>query len=222
MKLRLLTLMTLGSISYLFVVRTVSTFIPALFMPPIVGKSIQLLSFIAHLILLAFYFIFLIEFVERNQKKLHLATVLSIASATVMSFLYLRGLFLVFPGWSSPLYNTSPSLFQFFHSPVFSANLPVIGWMNTLIFLFFLISFSSEVSTIENTPLKKVTRHAIIGMAILLALQTFLVGMQVFAGGMGWMLPFSFWISALLFPVFMIVFVLKFNFFLNLYRILPE
>jgi hypothetical protein len=163
-----------------------------------------------------------VEYVQKEQKKLHFASLLSIASSTVMSFLYLRGLFMVFPDWSSPLYNTSPVLFQMFQSPMLSANLPLIGWINTLIFLFFLISFSREVKDMEKTPLKKATRQAIIGMLILLTLQTILIGMQFFAGGLGWMLPFSFWISAILFPVFMLVFILKFNFFLNLYRILPD
>jgi len=153
---------------------------------------------------------------------LHFASLLGLAISTVMSFLYLRGLFMVFPGWASPLYNSSPALFQMFHSPMLSANLPLVGWMNTLIFLFFLISFFSEVKDIENTPLKKATHHAIIGISILFAIQTILVGMQFLAGGLGWILPFAFWISALLFPVFMLVFILKFNFFLNLYRILPD
>ena len=153
---------------------------------------------------------------------MHFAGLLSIASSTVMSFLYLRGLFMVFPDWSSPLYNTSPALFQMIQSPLLSENLPLIGWVSTMIFLFFLISFFSEVKSIENTPLKRATRHAIIGISILLSLQTILVAMQFFAGGLGWMLPFSFWISAILFPVFMLVFIFKFNFFLNLYRILPD
>lgn len=222
MKLKFITLLTLGSISYLFLVRTISTFLPGSFMAPLIGKSIQALSFIAHLILLAFYFMFLVEFVERDQKKLHFATILSIASATVLSFFYVRGLLAMLPGLSSPLYNTSPALYQFFQSPMLSANLPVFSWLNTLIFLIFLVSFSSEVKGIESTPLKKATRHAVMGMSVMLILQTILVIMQFFAGGMGWMLPFAFWISALLFPVFMVVFILQFNFFLNFYRILPD
>jgi hypothetical protein len=191
-------------------------------MTPLIVKVVQILSLTANLILLIFYFIFLVQYVQKEQKWLHFACLLSIASSTVMSFLYVRGLFMVFPDWSSPLYNTSPALFQMFQSPLLSANLPLIGWMNTLIFLFFLISFFSEAKGIENTPFKRATHHAIMGMSILLTLQTILVGMQYFAGGLGWMLPFSFWISAALFPVFMLVFILKFNFFLNLYRILPD
>ena len=222
MKLKFISLLTLGAISYLFLVRTISTFLPGLFMAPLAGKSVQVLSLIAHLILLAFYFMFLVEFVERGQKKLHFATILSIASATVLSFFYVRGLILIFPSWSSPLYDASPWLFQIFHSPMLSANVPIFSWISTLIFLFFLISFSGEVKGIEKTPLKKATRHAIIGISVLLALQTIMVVIQLFAGGMGWMLPFAFWISALLFPVFMIVFILQFNFFLNFYRILPD
>ena len=222
MKLKLLTLLTLVSISYLFTVRTINTFLSGIFMAPFMVKSVQILSLAANLILLVFYFLFLLEYVQKEQKKLHFASVLAIASSTVMSFLYIRGLFMVFPAWSSPLYDTSPSLFQVFHSPLFSANVPVIGWINSLIFLFFLTAFHSEATGIEKTPLKKATRNAIIGIVILIFFQTILVGMRLFAGGLGWMLPFSFWISALLFPVFMIVFVLKYNFFLNLYRTLPD
>jgi len=222
MKLKFITLLTLGSLSYLFIIRTISTFIPTLFMSPLLGKSIQVLSLLAQLIFLVFYFMFLVEFVGKDQKKLHFATILSIASATMISFFYVRGLFVMIPTLSSPLYNVSPSLYQILHSPLLSANLPVFSWLNTLIFLIFLLSFSSEVKGIENTPLKKATRFAIMGMSVMLAIQTILVLMQIFAGGMGWMLPFAFWISALLFPVFMVVFILQFNFFLNFYQILPD
>ena len=222
MKLKTITLLTLGSLAYLFMIRTISTFLPALFMSPLLGKSVQALSLLAHLIFLAFYFMFLVEFVGKDQKKLHFATLLSIAIATVFSFFYVRGLFLIIPGLSSPLYNASPTLYHIFQSPMLSANLPVFSWLNTLIFLIFLLSFSGEVKGIEKTPLKTATRHAITGMSVMLAIQTILVIIQVFTGGMGWMLPFGFWISALLFPVFMAVFILQFNFFLNLYRILPE
>jgi hypothetical protein len=139
-----------------------------------------------------------------------------------MSFLYLRGLFLIFPSWLNPLYNTSPSLFNIFHSSLISTHLPGIAWINTIIFLFFLISFSSEVKGIDSTPLKKSVQHAIIGISVFLLIQTLLIAMQIIAGGLGWMLPLSFWISALLFPLFMVVFVLKFNFFLNFYKILTD
>jgi hypothetical protein len=221
MKLKRITQLTLVSISYLFTIRTVNTFLPGIFTAPALARAVQILSLAANLILLAFFFLFLLQFVQKNQKKLHFASLLGIASSTVMSFLYLRGLFLVFPGWTSPLYNSSPVLYQIFHSPSLSANIPALAWFNTLIFLFFLLSFFNEVKGIEATPLKKATYHAILGISLLLLIQTLLLGLQLAGGGLGWMLPFSFWISALLFPVFMIVFILKFNFFLNLYRILP-
>ena len=220
MKLKFITLLTIISITYLFLIRTINTFIPLLFTQEIIGKTIQSLSFIAHLIVLVFYLKFLFQYVPNERRFLYWASILSVVNAVLMSLLYFRGIILLFPDLDNLIFSNWPALFQIIHSPQYLLYSPFIGWINSLILLIFFIGFYQESPDIHRIPLQKATRYALGGSFVLLIVNSGLLTLQLFTGGMSWLLPYSVVLSLILLPIVTLVFITEFNFFLQFYRIL--
>ena len=220
------TLYSLISITYLFFIRTVNSFLPLFFTSEWVGKSVQVLSLMAHAVILLFYISFLTQYVHPPQKWLRRATILSVAAMTILSLFYLAGVLTFFPGLTSTLYKFSPFLYRSLHSSPFFPNFPLLSpgfaWMNTLIFVFFLTAFYRESEDMKKKKKKKGTYYAIGGHFLLFLIQSFLVVAQIAGNGLGWMLPHYLTLLLLFLPVFTIVFLVKFNFFLQFYRILKD
>jgi len=219
MKLKSITLLTIISISYLFFIRTINTFIPLLFTQELIGKTIQSLSFIAHLIVLVFYLKFLFEYVPNERRFLYWVSILSVVNAVLMSLLYFRGIIIFFPDLDNLIYTHWPTLFQIIHSPQYLLYSPFIGWINSLILLIFFMGFYKESPDIHRISLQKATRYALWGSLVLLIINSGFFTLQIFAGGMSWLLPYSAVISLIFLPIFTLVFITKFNFFLQFYRI---
>jgi hypothetical protein len=220
MKLKFYTLLALISITYLFLIKTTNTFVPLFFTNEVTGKSVQVLSFIAHLLLLVFYITFLIQYVPSSRKFLYWASILSVANSVLMGLLYFRGLVIIFPGLNTPIYNTWPALFQIIHSPQYLLYSPFIGWVNSLILFIFLLAFYRESPDIQQIKLHKANLYAIWGSVSLILVNSGLLMLQLFGGGMGWLLPHSAILSLIFLPIFVLVFIAKFNFFLQFYHVL--
>ena len=225
-RLRSYTLYSLISITYLFLVRTVNSFLPLFFTNEMVGKGVQVLSLVAHAVILVFYISFLSQYVQPPQKWLRLATSLSIAVMAILSLFYVAGVLTFFPVLISMIYKISPFLYRSLHSSPFFPNFPLISpgfaWTSTLIFVFFLIAFYHESPDMRNEALKKATYYAIGGNILLFLIQSFLIVAQILGDGLGWMLPHSLLLMLLFLPVFTIVFLVKFNFFLKFYQVLKD
>ena len=226
LNLKSYTFYSLISIGYLFFIRTVNSFLPLFFTNELMGKGVQVLSLIAHTVILLFYIPFLTQYVQPSQKWLRWATILSVAAMAILSLFYLAGVLTFFPGLTSTLYKFSPFLYRSLHSSPFFPNFPLLSpgfaWMNTLIFVFFLTAFYRESEDMRSEALKKATYYAIGGHFLLFLIQSFLMVAQIAGNGMGWMLPHSLTLLLLFLPVFTIVFLVKFNFFLQFYRILKD
>jgi hypothetical protein len=220
------TLYSLLSITYLFFIRTVNSFLPLFFTSEVVGKGVQVLSLMAHAVILLFYISFLTQYIQPAQKWLRWATILSVAAMAILSLFYLAGVLTFFPGLTSTLYKFSPFLYRSLHSSPFFPNLPLLSpgfaWINTLIFIFFLTAFYRESEDMKHEALKRATYYAIGGHILLFLIQSLLILAQIFGNGLGWMLPHSLTLLFLFLPVFSIVFLVKFNFFLQFYRILKD
>jgi hypothetical protein len=139
-----------------------------------------------------------------------------------MVLLYFRGVLFLFPGLDAFVYHNWPTIFLMMHSPHYLLFSPFIGLINSLIMFIFLLAFYSESPDIEKPTLRIATRYAIYGAAVLILVNTGLLTLQSFSGGMGWMAPYAMLLQLIFLPIFTLVFLTRFYFFLQFYRSLKE
>jgi hypothetical protein len=171
MNLKNATLFLIVSVCYLFLVRTVSTIFPSVFMSSLIVRSVQILSLIANLGPVLFFYFFYKEYVTEDQPKLKRVTLLTLIGSGLLPLLYLRGLFMVFENLSMKLYQFSPHLYGVVHYQ----NIGLIGLMITflvaVLFLLFLLFFLKEIEIDKNPLLFKAINFGIVGQSISLLLR---------------------------------------------------
>lgn len=182
MNLKSATVYTIIGISYFYLVRTIGTIIPDIFRVQDIAQGVQLLSLFAALAPLVFLAYFYKDYLRSEQVLLKNITVITLIGFSLIVFLHIRELFMVFPRMSSILYNFSPSLYQLVHSrqiPMFGS---LISWVTSIaVFLFFVV-FYRETARRNQVSLKNATLIAMVGSSLALLLRTISTIVSLSAG----------------------------------------
>ncbi len=83
MRLKKATLLAIIGISYLFALRAIRTFLPAVFINLLITKVTGTVSLLARLAIVVFFIYFYKDYVRRKQIKLRMATILVILVSLV-------------------------------------------------------------------------------------------------------------------------------------------
>jgi len=91
-------------------------------------------------------------------------------------------------------------------------------WINSIFILIFFIVLYGEMPDTVQRSLKKATFFAIIGIAIMSLLRTFLLFNHLYAGKLTWLIDFSREMVFIFFPVFIFGFATVLYFLISFYR----
>jgi hypothetical protein len=174
MSLKKVTFWAIVGICYLFVSRTVGTFFPGIFRSLSVAQVTVLLSFLASLTTVAFFAFFYKDYAGEKQAALKKASVLAIMGASATSLLHMKGLFLVFSGYT----------FSFLAKPHFVE--PILPWASSILILLFFIVFHKDTLHKEKIKLRKATLSAVIGSSFTALLRTLLLFNYLLYGQIRW------------------------------------
>ena len=116
MNLKSATVFTIVGICYFYLIRTINTVNPDMLRIQDIAQAVQLLSMIASLAPLVFLGYFYKDYIRREQVLLKYITLIAFIGFSLIVFLRIRDLFMVFPRMSSFLYNFSPTLYYWFKS----------------------------------------------------------------------------------------------------------
>ncbi|MEA3420784.1 MAG: hypothetical protein U9Q97_03805, partial [Acidobacteriota bacterium] len=151
-RLKRLTLLVVIGISYIFILRLVGTIFPGIFIGKIIlVKLTNILSFLAVLVTVMFFYDFYCEYVKKEQGRLKNATILAIIGSVAVLFVHLKSLLFIFK------LVISPRLFRSLHAEA------VITWVNSIFILIFFIVLYKCILRKEQVRLEKATLFAIIG-----------------------------------------------------------
>ncbi|KAA3619580.1 MAG: hypothetical protein DWQ05_02325 [Calditrichaeota bacterium] len=198
MNLNRATLFSIIAISYIFISRTMATFSPGLFSNLVVAQVNAVLSFVASLAVVAFYFLFYRDYVHERQDALKRASYYAVCGAAGVALLMLI------------------SMFDLFGTNIFdSASLRTgIPWLSSIFFLYFFVKFYNEKRDNFASGLKQAVFLAIIGTAISTGIHSYIFTSVLYFGKIT-----SLWHFSGEFPVFFIP-VSIFIFFTNFYFLL--
>ena len=163
MKLKSATLLLIVAIIYIFILRTIGTIIPFIFLDTTIVKVSEIIALIAGLISIYFFVCFKSEYVQEDQIKLKMATTLIILIFSLSLLIKLISLLHIF------------NIDVFYHSGNIRHAEAIVTWAGALIMLFFFVSFYNENLREKQQELKKVTSLAIIGSSALVFLHTITV-----------------------------------------------
>jgi hypothetical protein len=171
-KLKSATIVALSSVSYIFVMRTVNTIVPALFTNLTTVQAITVISLIASLMILLFFIAFYTYYVQKDQVRLAGATLLSIIGRCGMILLHTKMLLRVFSIYllTSFVY-TNHFLDRF------------LPWVSSLFTLIFFYVFYRELAGSNRKQLRSSTILAAVGSCVVMLIQTFFVVQYFFARG---------------------------------------
>lgn len=210
MRLRKATGFTIVGICYLFVSRTAGTFFPAIFRNLAAAQISAVLSFLAILTVLFFYYTFYKDYVHKEQTELRNASLLAIIASAALLLLELKGLVLVF--------NLDFISFLF-RSPQSAALAPVMPWVSALFFLLFFVAFRKITRTAQEARLKKAILWGIIGASISLLMRTLILVMYLYSGKIRWLSDFPGKVALLFLPITVFGFATGLYFYATFYRI---
>jgi len=160
MKLKSATLLLIAAIIYIFILRTIGTIFPFIFLNEEIVKVTEIIALIAGLISIYFFVCFKSEYVLDDQAKLKIATTLIILIFSLSLFTKLISLLHIF------------NIDVFYNYSSIRHTEAIIPWAGALAMLFFFVSFYNEDFREEQQKLKKVTSLAIIGSSALVVLYT--------------------------------------------------
>ena len=156
-------------ITYIFSLRTIGTFIPAIFKNPHAVKTAGILSLFATLTLLFFFISFYREYVHPGQTKLKKASILAIVGVSMEFLREIKNL--------SPVFNVA------FRYQVCSRHIDAfVYWINSIFILIFFVVYYSEAPHREQMKLKRATFFAITGTSLISLLRTFLLINYLYSG----------------------------------------
>ena len=160
MKLKSATLLLIVAIIYIFILRTIGTIIPFIFLDTTIVKVTEIIALIAGLISIYFFVCFKSEYIQEDQTKLKMATTLIILIFSLSLFTKLISLLHIF------------NIDIFYYPTNIRHAEAFVPWAGALIMLFFFVSFYNENFREEQQKMKKVTSLAIIGSSALVFLYT--------------------------------------------------
>ena len=164
MRLKKATLLAIIGISYLFALRTIRTFLPAVFINLLITKVTGTVSLLARLAIVVFFIYFYKDHVRRNRIKLRMATILVILVSLVGLVTQIYSLSLMF----------SVNILRYpimIHRHIDA----VIPLLSAIFMLAFFAIFYKEISSKELIRLKKATSLAVMGASVLTLLQIFVL-----------------------------------------------
>ena len=206
-KLTFATIAALVGISYIFIMRTMSTIIPALFGNLTIVQIITVTSLIASLAIVLFFIVFYIYYVQQDQVRLAGATLLSILGRCGMLLLHIKTLLRVFS-----IYVLTSFVYSYHFLDRF------FPWVSSLFTFIFFYVFYRELAGSNKKQLRNATILSAIGSFVILLMQTFFMLHYFFARGVT--PPAGF--PQALGVVFYVILILNFSailfFFISFYR----
>jgi hypothetical protein len=202
-KLKTLTLLVIVATVYMFILRTMGTILPGLFMNLTLARITTVLNLVSSMALLSFFIFFLREYATDDRGGHRKAAAYGISGAFVTVILDLKNVFAVF---SSPFVPGTPG------SRYLEAILPSVSAV--LIMLFF-ISFHRMT---ESPALKRISLLAVIASIIAAITNLFTLFNYVLSGQFRWVSDFAMQNIIIFLPIFAFVSVAFFMFYLAFYR----
>jgi len=182
MNLKSATVFTIVGICYFYLVRTINTVNPDMLRIQDIAQAVQLLSMIASLAPLVFLGYFYKDYIRREQVLLKYITLIAFIGFSLIVFLRIRDLFMVFPRMSSFLYNFSPTLYYWFKSYQMITIGSFITWMTSIAVLLFFAALYRELHRQRQFNLKIAVLLAIWGSSIAVLIRSISVMLQYYAG----------------------------------------
>ena len=216
MKLKTATLLAIIGMCYLFLSRTIGTFVPSLFQNLVVTQVSVVLSLLSGVAFVVFFMSFYKFYVREEQAQLHSATVLAVIGTAAMLVLYIKGLFIVFTPLRMQLYGISPVLVEGLSKPSFFE--AVLPWFSAILMLVFYVAFYREMADPSQYRLQKAASYAVIGAVIGVVLRTLLVVSNIFSTEMRWFTDLTRGVGIILVPILVISFAAILYFYLVFYR----
>jgi len=171
-RLKFATIAAVVGVSYIFVMRTISTIIPGLFRNLTLVQVITVTSLIASVAILLFFMAFYIYYVQKDQVRLAGATLLSILGRCGMLLLHTKTLLRVFS-----IYVLTNFVYSYHFLDRF------FPWVSSLFTLIFFYVFYRELADSNKRQLRNATILAAIGSFVILLMQTFFLLHYFFARG---------------------------------------
>lgn len=206
-KLKFATIAALVGVSYIFVMRAMSTIIPALFRNLTIAQVITVTSFIASLAMLLFFIIFYSHYVQKNQAKLAGATLLSILGRCGMLLLHMKTLLRVFSIFV---------LTRFVYSYHFLDRF--FPWVSSLFTFVFFYVFYRELADSNHKQLRSATMFAATGSLVITLMQTFFMLHYFIARGVIPLAGIPQAISIVFYVILILNFCAVLYFFVSFYR----
>ena len=194
------TLLTILSISYMFILRTLGTLYPQLFTRNILlNQCTGFFALLASLFLVLFFSFFLKEYVSPEHSVLRTATILALTGSIARLVIYLK--------------NIS---FQS-RAKLYSVELAIL-WLNSVFITIFFIAFYREHKR-ELPALRRASFLAILGSLCILLLHSFtLINYHLYLQRSTWFEAFMYKLILVSFPPVVFNFVTLLYFFVVYYR----
>lgn len=202
-KLKTLTLLVIVATVYMFILRTMGTILPGLFMNLTLARVTTVLNLLSSLALLFFFIFFRSEYAIDNREGLKKAAAYGITGAFAAVILDLKGIFAVFSSHFVPGSAGSRYL---------DAILPAVAGI--LIMLFFIIFYR----TIDKPALKRISLVAMIASIIAAITTVFTLFNYVLSGQFRWLSDFAVENIIVFLPIYAFVSLAFFMFFLVFHR----
>ena len=206
-KLKKLTLLVVIGISYIFILKTVGSIFPGIFIGKLIlVKLTNLLSFLAVLATVMFFYDFYCEYVQKEQRRLKNATILAIIGSVAMLFIHLKTLLFIFN------LVISPNLFRSLHAGA------VIPWVDSILILIFFIVLYKSILGKEKVRLEKAALFAIIGSCLSMFIRTVVLFYYFSYGNVMWFSDLPRNLMIIFIPIYTLGFIATIYFFLTFYK----
>jgi hypothetical protein len=210
MNLKRVTFLTIIGISYTFILKLLSTFIPNMFAKLITAQITSVLYLLASIIILLFFLSFKRNYIKKEQIKLQQTSVLTIIGACAMIVVNLKFLFLVFDK-HSPIYLISTLVKYHFIEAV-------LPWVSSVCILIFFLTFYYDIQSGAQSKLEKPILFAVIGQSIITLILTFTFGFYLDQGLIKRLSDLSNMIMIILIPTVIFSYLFILYFFLAFYK----
>ena len=216
MTLKRTTLFAAIGISYTFALRAIGTFLPDIFRNLQVAQVITIISLLASLTFVLFFFCFYRDYVQEEQSNLRKASVLAIIGTSAVTLLQIKGLFLVFKKALMHIYNISPHLVGLIRSR--HVIVPIVPWVSSIFILLFFVVFRREALRKDQVKLSKAILFAIVGSSIGTSLRTIVLFHYLYSREVRWFADLSRTIQIIFVPITAFGFIAVFYFLLTFYK----
>lgn len=204
------TELTMIAVSYLFVTRTVASIFPRLFASPAITAVNMVLSLIASVMPLLFFYFFYKEYfpaghqLSKKSKMLKNSSVFAFIGSLGVALIFLKGFFLL----AGPLFRSSN--YGYFDV--------IAPWVSSVFALFFYFAFyRSEIGRVGD-KLIKAAFIAIVGAALALIIRSYLLFEFSVHGNFSWFWNLTRGNLTVFLPLYIFMFFAGFYFLWCLYR----